>query len=232
MRHFIFEGKVNEAYSNVMNNPQYTKLAFKHFGLTFPISDSGLKKAYRRESLKLHPDQGGDAEEFKKMSMAYGLLSEAIGRVPGVSKSDVVLDITKTVEGFSLSELGLGLGPTVNGKDCTSCDHKGYQARWGGGYSVCINCGHDGCVYADTVCRDCKGSGKFQQRKSLRIVTCLRCKGLGVFKSLDRRLCPICFGTKTIWNKSEKKHYVKCSICNGTGELKVFNPVIIKGALL
>ena len=37
-----------------------------------------IKKAYRRASLKHHPDRGGNAEEFKKINRAYEVLSDPI----------------------------------------------------------------------------------------------------------------------------------------------------------
>ncbi len=200
-----------------MNNDisHYTKLAFVYFGLSLPLSDSGLKKAFRRESLRLHPDKGGNSEQFIKMNDAYKALSSAIGVIPDVSKSYVVLDRTKTVEGFPLSELGLGLGPTVNGKNCSDCDHKGYRTRHGSSYQVCAFC-TDGWTYVDGWCRDCGGTGKFKQQRSLRIVECRKCKGTRVFRSTRRILCLVCFGTATIWKDDETEHYVKCSTCRGT----------------
>eukprot|EP00514_Thraustochytrium_sp_LLF1b_P002620 CAMPEP_0184522850 /NCGR_PEP_ID=MMETSP0198_2-20121128/8519_1 /TAXON_ID=1112570 /ORGANISM="Thraustochytrium sp., Strain LLF1b" /LENGTH=471 /DNA_ID=CAMNT_0026913739 /DNA_START=176 /DNA_END=1591 /DNA_ORIENTATION=+ len=35
-----------------------------------------LKKAYRKTALRLHPDRGGDEEEFKKMKSAYDVLTD------------------------------------------------------------------------------------------------------------------------------------------------------------
>lgn len=48
-------------------------------GLTaMPLTMDDLKSAYRKMSLKAHPDAGGDAETFKKVKAAYSLLAEQI----------------------------------------------------------------------------------------------------------------------------------------------------------
>ena len=41
-------------------------------------SKETIKKAYRKASLKHHPDRGGDSEEFKKINRAYEILSDPI----------------------------------------------------------------------------------------------------------------------------------------------------------
>ncbi len=35
-----------------------------------------ISKAYKRLACKLHPDKGGDTEQFKEISVAYGILSD------------------------------------------------------------------------------------------------------------------------------------------------------------
>ena len=39
-------------------------------------SDAEIKKAYRRLSVKHHPDKGGDAAAFKELTSAYEVLSD------------------------------------------------------------------------------------------------------------------------------------------------------------
>lgn len=41
-------------------------------------SQEEIKKAYRKASMKHHPDRGGNAEEFKKISRAYEILGDEI----------------------------------------------------------------------------------------------------------------------------------------------------------
>ena len=49
---------------------------YERLGLTKECSEDEIKKAYRKLALKEHPDKGGDAEKFKKISEAYHLLSD------------------------------------------------------------------------------------------------------------------------------------------------------------
>lgn len=54
-----------------------TKDYYKILGLAKDCEDHEIKKAYRRESLKHHPDKGGDEEKFKLVAEAYAVLSDS-----------------------------------------------------------------------------------------------------------------------------------------------------------
>ncbi|KAK0543201.1 Type I HSP40 co-chaperone, partial [Tilletia horrida] len=45
-------------------------------GVSPDASESELKKAYRKKALALHPDKGGDPEQFKEVTAAYEALSD------------------------------------------------------------------------------------------------------------------------------------------------------------
>lgn len=45
--------------------------------VTADASPEEIRKAFRKRALKLHPDQGGDAEEFKKLKGAFERTLEA-----------------------------------------------------------------------------------------------------------------------------------------------------------
>ena len=49
---------------------------YKLLGVNQNSSQEEIKKAYRKLSLKHHPDRGGDAEEFKKINEAYSTLGD------------------------------------------------------------------------------------------------------------------------------------------------------------
>ncbi|KAN0063670.1 hypothetical protein ACQY0O_003719 [Thecaphora frezii] len=53
---------------------------YKILSIPKDASQSDIKKAYRKESLKHHPDKGGDEEKFKLCSEAYNVLSDETKR--------------------------------------------------------------------------------------------------------------------------------------------------------
>lgn len=57
-----------------------TKDYYKILGLERSCGEVEIKKAYRRESLKHHPDKGGDEEQFKLVVEAHTVLSDPARR--------------------------------------------------------------------------------------------------------------------------------------------------------
>lgn len=53
-----------------------TKDYYKILGVARDCNEADIKKAYRRESLKHHPDKGGDEEKFKLVAEAHAVLSD------------------------------------------------------------------------------------------------------------------------------------------------------------
>jgi DnaJ family protein A protein 2 len=223
-----------------MISSELISLARIHFDVELPTSSVELKKAYRRACIKLHPDVGGDEIEFKEMQKAYDRITD-MGSIYAVfsEEKEYAEDEQKTTNGVLLKDLGLGLGPNVNGKDCPTCGHKGYIEHYDHtGYYPCSRCYGTGAVYRQhPTCRACKGTGKFKQARSGRVVECRVCKGSGVWNprreaSTQRgwSICAVCGGTG-MRKSTEKAHYSVCYTCSGTGEIPCWNPVILKGAL-
>lgn len=59
-----------------MNNNRDNTL-YKELNIDRNASSSDIKKAYHKLALKHHPDKGGDSDKFKKIQMAYEVLSNA-----------------------------------------------------------------------------------------------------------------------------------------------------------
>jgi len=57
--------------------PPDTEALYKTLGLPKSCSAAEIKKAFRKKALRMHPDKGGDPEEFKKLQAAYEVLSDA-----------------------------------------------------------------------------------------------------------------------------------------------------------
>lgn len=212
-----------------MTYDSQTLAAANVFGLSLPICLPEFKKAYRIAAKTLHPDNGktGNAEAFLEIQWAYEHLSKTPEAFEGAPPSTIT-----TVDGTPLSELGKGLGPTTNGRICPECDGNGYESVEGfGSWKVCDRC-IGGRVPRSFTCRPCNGTGKFTQKNSRRIVNCRVCRGTGLFNHPTLTMnCPDCDGTATVRIPGQNVSYHTCWKCRGVGEIKIFNPVIPKGAL-
>lgn len=216
-----------------------TVFAAKHFfNVDLPVLSSLLKQRFREASRRLHPDVGGDEEQFKRMKAAY----------EGILKSGLTVEsqdqTERLVDGTPLSQLGLGLGPNTNGRDCEDCGAKGYRKHQDMKFVNCKTCLGVGVLQP---CRACSTTGRFTLRNGNK-VSCRRCNAKGFIIRSDLRrpfmgwtpwdiqftglsICPHCLGSGTAGEQTGKVLYYRCGGCNGTGEIKIYNPVILKGAM-
>lgn len=177
-----------------------------HFALSVPVAFEDVKKVYRKKSKLLHPDAGGSEEEFKAFSGAFDSLKQLYQTGSRLFDAELLGDgefvrptmPRVTVDGIPLCELGLGLGPTTNGTDCTRCERRGYSI--------------------------------VEERGQ---ATCPSCDGLGMYMHPEhgRRQCSTCLGWGRVIYKVARIHVLKCAECRGTGEIRIYNPVIPKGRL-
>jgi DnaJ-class molecular chaperone len=212
--------------------------AQRYFNIQLPITESILKSAFRRASRELHPDTGGDHERFVEMKRTYDAILKA-NLVLADDGATIVDSILRTVDGTPLTDLGLGLGPNTNGRDCETCDHRGWHKHEERKSADCKVCDGSGVTY---FCFACRGSGKFTLRSD-RQVECRDCRGNGVraahrpvwgWVSIPRnaRACKNCLGTgKSFTQEVHRTWYSRCGSCNGAGEIKIYNPVILKGTM-
>ncbi|RPD77241.1 protein prenylyltransferase [Lentinus tigrinus ALCF2SS1-7] len=105
---------------------------YKILGIERDCTEVEIRKAYRRESLKHHPDKGGDEEKFKLVVEAHGVLSDPQKR----QRYDLGEDED---DGF-----GSGMGPGVDLSELFAQFHGtgfgggrgpgGFSSFGGGGY--------------------------------------------------------------------------------------------------
>ncbi len=136
-----------------------------------------------------------------------------------------------TRDGTPLSSLGLGLDPGLNICGCVWCMRAGYTTtqKRVAAKVPCQTCNATGSVPRTFPCGPCKGTGKFTQKKSRKVVDCLRCEGTGKFKHPKHTdKCGECHGRKVRNGSKLIPIYHKCNECGGAGEVEIFNPVILK----
>lgn len=185
--------------------PNSISLQLKVLDLRSPFTKEELVHAYRTKAFETHPDKGGNPDNFKKVQEAYETLFDLC-----VLSSNGTTESSKTVEGCSLTDLGKGLGATVNSKDCPECKGKGWFE------STHITYGNL------SFCPVCGGRGQIKTIFNYPIFSalewknwrhCRRCLGLGYLNCKE-------ISHKTI-------HY--CTNCKGTGQVEIHNPVLQKG---
>ncbi len=176
------------------------------FGLKFPPTEESLKSEFKSRTMNgefRHPDRGGEHEKFIELKESYETL------LPFCNINSKQSFNPRTTSGFLISDLGKGLGSTVNGVECTICTGKGH-------YSVTRIARTRLGSY--TRCPECLGLGyrfKFRTGFSLSTDVCSICRGTGIKDFIG----------------VEVTEEVKCSTCKGIGELPISNPVLQKGGL-
>ena len=60
--------------------PRYLKTDYDILGVSQKASLQSIKAAYKKKALLLHPDRGGNQEEFKKLSNAYQNILKSFAR--------------------------------------------------------------------------------------------------------------------------------------------------------
>ncbi|KAI0692557.1 protein prenylyltransferase [Cytidiella melzeri] len=105
-----------------------TKDYYKILGVSRDCTEVEIKKAYRKESLKHHPDKGGDEEKFKLVAEAHSVLSDSQKR----RRYDLGEDEDDT-GGIDLSDLFGGRGGFAPGFAFSSGGSGGFGGGFGGG---------------------------------------------------------------------------------------------------
>lgn len=211
-----------------LTQEQGKQLAALLLGVVLPVTAEELKQAYRIACKKLHTDTSGSEatkDRFIQMKQLYDQLTSL--KLDWIFKDAATTEL-RTSMGTPLSELGLGLGPNKNGRDCEHCQHKGYTEQMIEGYQPCPWC--FGGWTRTQPCRRCDGKGRYM-RNGVDKGECFGCKGSGTYRSPSLIRCQVCRGTGGKYVPAGTAYHV-CYYCQGTGEIEIFNPVIPKGRLL
>ena len=188
-----------------------------------------IKKAYRKKAIHCHPDKGGDAEEFKKITEAYEVLSDSQKRKtydmfgkdgkPQIDPTDIFQSMFGRSRGNTRKKvqkapdikhhIKITLEDIYHGKKIK------LQVRR---YNICSSCRGKGSDSGKTYsCDTCNGSG---------VRNIIRQLGPGMIQQMQTT-CNICNG------KGESIHSKDiCKTCNGTKkeqELHTYPFVLPKG---
>ncbi|KAN0061674.1 Type I HSP40 co-chaperone [Thecaphora frezii] len=211
-------------------------------GVSPTASDAELKKAYRKKALQAHPDKGGDPEEFKAITAAYEILSDADkrelydrfgeaglegngGMGGGMDPQDLFSQLFGGGGGgFFGGGGGRPRGPR-KGKDLVHRVKVSLEELYVGKITKLA-------LQKHVLCKKCDGRGG----KEGAVKTCSGCNGQGI-KVVLRQLgpmvqqmqqtCPDCQGAGEQINPKDR-----CKECNGkkiTQERKVLEVRIDKG---
>ena len=201
---------------------------YRILGVDKNASVDEIKKAFRRQAVKHHPDQGGDEAKFKELNEAHEVLSNPEKRQrydqfgqAGLGGSGAGFNQGRAQDfSFDFGDGGLGdiFGSFFgsgrqqaprSGRDIEivlSVDFK--EAIFGVTKSISLS--------LDDVCHQCQGQ---QAQPGTEVKTCATCKGSGhtvrvmrtVLGNLQQQsVCPACRGKGT-----EIK--TPCSACKGQG---------------
>lgn len=210
---------------------------YETLGVSKGASDDEIKKAYRREAKKCHPDlHPGDKEaeaRFKEINEAYGVLSDAEKKARYDQYGHAGVDpnygaggggFGGDFDGFDFGDIfsdifgGFGGGGArrrnspVRGRDTRQVIDITFE-------EAAFGCKKKLTLTQQEKCHTCGGSGA---KPGTQPVTCKKCGGSGQVRTQTRTplgymtnvtTCPDCHGTGSIVSDP-------CRDCHGTGKVR------------
>ena len=170
-----------------MNRDPYSVL-----GVSREASPHELKRAYRRQAMRWHPDRNTDpeaTERFKQIRAAYDQLAavdnvetEQSSAEPEPAEASPEAEVERAADmrlnfELSLEDAASGCRKTLHyqrSKACSTCDGSGEHG-----------------ISRTRFCECCHGSGRVRDAKRV-LIPCDACGGRGFF---SERICPACSGS-------------------------------------
>jgi DnaJ-class molecular chaperone len=173
-------------------------------GITKESSEKEIKKAYYKLSFTYHPDKGGDANVFSKMTEAYDVLMDNTKRSEYDKKSKWGREYNELYEllNYEFDNISKGWDESK---------YEDFKKKEVLSIVYYIDDDFDGELEYErwVICKECKGSGKDTKSK----IEIKDAKGniLKIFDSEDG--CDFCEGTGKDYNGNP------CSFCFGQGKV-------------
>ncbi|KIY62309.1 hypothetical protein CYLTODRAFT_438937 [Cylindrobasidium torrendii FP15055 ss-10] len=177
-------------------------------------SEADLKKAYRKKALRLHPDKGGDPDQFKEVTHAYEVLNDPDKRALYDARGEAGLSESGGMGGMDpqdlFSQLFGGGGGGFGG------------SPFGGGGQQRQRKTKD-LVHRVHVTLEDLYKGKTTKLALTRNIICTKCSGKGGKDGAVRK-CPTCSGrgikiTMRQMGPMIQQIQSPCDECSGNGEI-------------
>ena len=218
---------------------------YEVLGVTKSATDEELKKAYRQQAKKYHPDLNpGDAAaeaKFKEVNEAYAVLSDSQKRAQYDRFGHQAVDGSAGFGGgggyYSAQDIDLGdifssfFGGGFGGSSrARNGPHKGANLKYGMSLTfmeAAFGCERDITITKEDICPDCKGSGA---QPGTVPETCPQCRGQGRVQQQTQTLFGMTMVTKTCSVCQGKGTVIKtpCKSCSGKGRKKAKKTLHIK----
>lgn len=209
---------------------------YEALGVAKNASDTQIKKAFKRQAMKYHPDRNPDdkaaEEKFKEIKAAYDILSDTQKRAAYDQFGHAGVDPASAAGGFgggSFSDIfGDVFGDIFGGGSSRS----GQRVYRGADLRYNLDLSLEEAVHGTTVkirvpiltaCDDCNGSGA---RKGTSPSTCSTCGGHGQVRMQQgffslQQTCPRCHGSGKIIDSP-------CKSCRGQGRVRQNKTLSVK----
>ena len=208
---------------------------YELLGVSRDVSDSDLKKAYRKQAVKYHPDKnpGDKAAEakFKEISEAYEVLKDGEKRAAYDRYGHAAFK-----QGGMGNPSG-GMGGGMGGQDPFDIFREAFGSGGGGGGGIfeeffgggggqsAGGASHGSDLRYDLeISLEEAAKGTEKEIKYRRPVTCKKCTGSGAEPGSKKVSCSTCRGTGQVTsNRGFISYRQVCPDCQGTGQ-KIENP--------